>query len=189
MDERIVFTKPDGSVGVEIPTGEVPITEIMAQVQSRPGLTNIRQIDKSQLPDRDFRNAWDDSNPEKFVGINLAKAKNIKIKEAHEKCEDALRVITDKYSEAEQKTWHRQYSEAKAHIADPLAVNPIAYLNPLADARGITVAEMANIIIRKADDFDLTSITEISKRQAMEKAITAIDSVTGSIDDLTAITF
>lgn len=80
MNERIVFTNPDGSVGVLIPTGEIPVSEVM--VKDVPaGATNVRQITTAELPqDRLFRNAWDDSNPENFIGTNLTKAKEI----AHE---------------------------------------------------------------------------------------------------------
>ena len=40
--------------------------------------TDARIIDVSDLPvNRNYRNAWDDSNPESFVGVNTAKAGEI----------------------------------------------------------------------------------------------------------------
>lgn len=76
--DRIVFTNEDGSVGVVIPTGEVPTSEVLVRTKNSPGVTNIRQVTVEELPqNRKFRNAWDDTNPENFVGINLTKAKDI----------------------------------------------------------------------------------------------------------------
>lgn len=78
---RIVYTNADGSVSVVIPTGEVSVAELKATVVP-VGATNVREITTAELPsDRVFRAAWDDSNPENFVGVNLAKAKLV----AHEK--------------------------------------------------------------------------------------------------------
>ena len=80
MNERIVFTNPDGSCGVLIPTGEISIEKVMAK-DVPAGATNARQITIAELPaDRLFRGAWDDSNPENFIGTNLVKAQAI----AHE---------------------------------------------------------------------------------------------------------
>ena len=80
MNERIVFTNPDGSVGVIIPTGEIPTNEVMAK-DVPTGALNARLTDITALPaDRLFRGAWDDSNPENFIGTDLVKAKEI----AHE---------------------------------------------------------------------------------------------------------
>jgi len=78
MDKRIVFTTPDGSCGIEIPSGEITMETLTAKVQARKDITNIRQITTAELPvDRLFRSAWDDSNPENFIGTNLIKAQAI----------------------------------------------------------------------------------------------------------------
>lgn len=82
MDDRIVFTNPDGSCGILIPSKNSGLTidEIMAK-DVPAGATNVRKITTAELPaDRLFRNAWDDSNPEEFIGLDLTKAKGI----AHE---------------------------------------------------------------------------------------------------------
>lgn len=79
--QKIVFTNPDGSVGIIIPTGELPIEEVMKK-DVPVGATNARYIDDVDLPqDRMFRNAWDDSNPEQFIGVDMVKVGEI----AHEK--------------------------------------------------------------------------------------------------------
>ena len=75
--ERIVFTNPDGSCGVDIPTGDITIESLIGRVKAR-NVTNVRQITIAELPqDRLFRGAWDDSNPENHIGIDLAKAQAI----------------------------------------------------------------------------------------------------------------
>ncbi len=77
MNERIIFTKPDGSCGVLIPTGVISI-DALIEKDVPDGCTNIRKITVNELPvDRVFRNAWDDSNAEDFVGIDIGKAVSI----------------------------------------------------------------------------------------------------------------
>lgn len=57
------------------------IAEIAAK-DTPADAVNPRTITVAELPaSRLFRNAWDDSNPEDFVGVNLAKAQEI----AHDK--------------------------------------------------------------------------------------------------------
>lgn len=75
-NERIVYTRPDGGVSVVIPTGEVDIDTLMRKVVPADA-TGVRKCTTADLPDRVFREAWDDSNPENFVGVNLVKAKEI----------------------------------------------------------------------------------------------------------------
>lgn len=56
-DQRIVFTNPDGTVGVVIPAPGISIESQMHVVPA--DATNIRSIDASTLPaDRLFRAAW-----------------------------------------------------------------------------------------------------------------------------------
>jgi len=83
-DQRIVFTV----AGDEVPTKvlapgfrvdengnkrRTTVAEMQADVPV--GATAVREITTAELPaNRNYRNAWDDSNPENFVGINAAKA-------------------------------------------------------------------------------------------------------------------
>lgn len=77
MNERIVYTKPDGSCAIIIPTGELSIAKVKKKDVPKDAI-NVRQITIAELPqDRLFRGAWDDSNPEEFIGIDLDKAKQI----------------------------------------------------------------------------------------------------------------
>lgn len=89
MNERIIHTRPDGSVAVTIPadnaivsdgqggTRKLTADEIMAKDVPNDS-TNVRMATIAEVPsDRLFRDAWDDSNPEPVIGVNVAKAKEI----------------------------------------------------------------------------------------------------------------
>lgn len=79
MNDRIVYTNPDGSCAVVVPAPNSGLTidEIMAK-DVPAGAINPRKITTAELPaDRLFRGAWDDSNPEDFIGTDLVKAKEI----------------------------------------------------------------------------------------------------------------
>jgi hypothetical protein len=78
-DQRIVYTRPDGGVSVVVPSPKSKLTMEEHIAKAVPAdATNVRQITTAELPaDRLFRGAWDDSNPEDFVGVNLTKAKEI----------------------------------------------------------------------------------------------------------------
>jgi len=57
---------------------KIGFLELVKNKDTPIGSSNIRQITTTELPaDRLFRSAWDDSNPENFVGIDLAKAQLI----------------------------------------------------------------------------------------------------------------
>lgn len=73
---RIVFTNPGGSVGVLIPTGEVPIEAVMAK-DVPDDASNARFITTDDLPNRTFRNAWTDGLPGEQVDVDMPKAKTL----------------------------------------------------------------------------------------------------------------
>lgn len=77
MNDRIVYTRADGGVSVITPSGDISTADVMAKDVPADAI-NPRQITVAELPqDRIFRGAWDDSNPENFIGTNLPKAKLI----------------------------------------------------------------------------------------------------------------
>lgn len=85
-NERIVYTRPDGGVSVIVP-GFIMVNgkkrhataqELLDKGHVPPDATNARVVTTAELPaNRHYRNAWDDSNPETFVGVNMTKAKEI----------------------------------------------------------------------------------------------------------------
>lgn len=127
--------------------------------------------------DKEFRDAWVINAGQ--LDYDMVKAKEIKTKETNALCEEALKVITDQYSEAEMKTWDIQ--EAEARSADP---EP-PFLVGLSAASGKSVADLKAKIIQNADAFKTISAQQIGRRQAMEAAIEAAT----TIEELKAVTF
>ena len=65
---------------------------------------------------------------------------------------EAARVMKDlagDYLDEERETWPTQVAEARAVLADPEALTPM--LGPLADARGLTMPEMAERVLGLSD--------------------------------------
>lgn len=62
-----------------------------------------------------------------------------------------LDLIGAGYSTQERETWTRQIEEARAVIADATASAPI--LTPRAAARGVTITEMAQLVLTLADQY------------------------------------
>lgn len=71
-DERIIYTMPDGNVAVVIPTGEIPIDQVLAK-DVPSGMTGLI-VDVSAIPtDRSFRNAWKQNGREIEHDMNKAR--------------------------------------------------------------------------------------------------------------------
>jgi len=78
MNQRIVYSTPDGGVAVVIPSGELPIEQVLAK--DVPEGVEAEIVEIADVPsDRTFRGAWEKSG--RNVVTNLTKAKDI----AHEK--------------------------------------------------------------------------------------------------------
>ena len=76
MTQTIIFTNSNGGVSVCIPTGELPINEVLAK--DCPAGAQI--VDDSALPqgaDAQFFDAWELANGQ--VSVNFEKAKAIKL--------------------------------------------------------------------------------------------------------------
>ena len=57
MNQRIIYSNPDGTVAVIIPTGELPIEEVAAK--DVPAGVAYEIVEDDTIPsDRFFRNAW-----------------------------------------------------------------------------------------------------------------------------------
>jgi hypothetical protein len=84
---------------------------------------------------------------------------------------ESMSSILDAYPEAERLTWDKQEDEARAWIADDTTATP--YLDGLAAARGIALAEVAARVIEKSDAFMAASSAATGKRQRLIEAIEA----------------
>lgn len=80
MSKKIVYTTPEGTVHVIHPVGNAKMKDVESNIPK--DAVNVRKVTADMLPkSRLYRNAWDDSNPEDFVAVNGAKAKQV----AHER--------------------------------------------------------------------------------------------------------
>lgn len=86
-----------------------------------------------------------------------------------------LNAILRDYPEAETKTWDKQEQEARAWAADNTATAPL--LTEIANARGLTLAELVPRVIAKADAWMQLSGAATGKRQALEEQIEAATTV------------
>lgn len=78
MNQRIIYSTPDGGVAVVIPSGEVPIEQLIGR--DVPAGVDYEVVDVDAVPsDRTFRGAWVKGNG--VIDHDIAKAQEI----AHEK--------------------------------------------------------------------------------------------------------
>lgn len=71
MSQVIIFTNDNGGVSVCVPTGELPIQQVLAK--DCPAGAVI--VNAASLPSNEFFNAWEQTDG--VVTVNLTKAKNI----------------------------------------------------------------------------------------------------------------
>ena len=90
-----------------------------------------------------------------------------KLSEINTACEATLAAVKAGYPDSEVLSWSVQETEARAYALDD--TKPIPFLTALADARGVTVANLVALIIAKADAFAGISGSLIGKRQKLEK--------------------
>ncbi len=112
----------------------------------------------------------------------LTERKAAKTSELNHAYESALAKLVAGYPEAEQKSWARQEAEATAYTADNSASTP--FLSALASERGITVAQLAPLVLANAQAFAQASAVLTGRRQKARDAIAdaanvaALDAVT-----------
>lgn len=85
-----------------------------------------------------------------------------------------ISAITSAYPQSEIDTWSTQEAEAIAYQADPAAAVP--FLTSQALARGITVADLATLIVTKAATYKLAVGAALGKRQSLDEQIDAASS-------------
>jgi len=98
-----------------------------------------------------------------------------------EACEETLSTITSAYPVSERDTWEIQRQEALAWQADNAAYIP--FINALATARGISVAEHASRILIKAEAYQVAAAAAIGKRQRLEDNLNTIVADAALTDD------
>ena len=98
--------------------------------------------------------------------VTLATTKADKLSEINAACDGLLNALTATYPDWEISTFDKQESEALAYTADPTASTPL--LSALAQARGISLPNLVERVLAKADAFAVASGFIIGQRQALE---------------------
>jgi len=87
-------------------------------------------------------------------------------------CDYQGSLLSSGYPETEVKSWFKQEAEARAWLVNNLEPTPL--LSAMANARGITITDMVQRVIVKADAFAGAAGTIIGMKQAKEDQITSI---------------
>lgn len=92
MNQRIIYTTPEGGIAVVVPSGELPIEQVLAK--DVPSGTQAEIVDLSVIPsDRTFRGAWVKSG--QSIIHDMSKAKEI----AHNKRRAARAIEFEPHDE------------------------------------------------------------------------------------------
>lgn len=76
-----------------------------------------------------------------------------------------LKLIVSQYHEKEQLTWSEQINEARAFVADNAAITPL--MDGIATGRNISRADMAQVIIQKAEGYAIASGEVLGAQSAL----------------------
>lgn len=104
MEKRIVFTNPDGSVGVIIPAKKtkLSIEEIMRK-DVPSGAVSAEIVDVAEVPsDRSYRNAWSFDHGQKKFGHDMSKAKELHKEKLRVLREPKLKQLDIDYQKADE---------------------------------------------------------------------------------------
>ena len=105
----------------------------------------------------------------------LKDAKAAKLAEINAAADRAIATLTATYPDREIATFDKQESEARAYAADPMSSTP--FLSALAEARGISLPDLVERVLAKADTFAVASGSIIGQRQALEDRLDACTTV------------
>ena len=110
----------------------------------------------------------------------LEQTKAAKLSEINKAADAAIATLTATYPDRELTTFDKQEAEARAYAADATASTPL--LSALAEARGISLPDLVERVLAKADAFAVASGSIIGQRQALEDrldACTTLEEVQG----------
>lgn len=102
-------------------------------------------------------------------------AKEAKILEIKKSCDTAVKKLAESYPDCEIQSWPQQVKEAEALSADPQFVAPL--LTAIAEARGLSVTELASRVLSKMNAYAAASGTLIGHRQMIESLIDLAETV------------
>ena len=119
MAQVIIFTNENGGVSVCVPTGELPIEQVLAKDCPEGAII----VDSDTLPNNDFFNAWELNDT--TVTVNFAKAKNI--------TKDRLRAERISLLAAQDVAFQRALEEGKDTTAIVAEKQRLRDITKLAD--------------------------------------------------------
>lgn len=127
-------------------------------------------------------NAPDEQVNQLIAGYNPWPAeKAVKFAEIDSDFESAVSSLTAGWPQHEIQTWSKQEAEARAFTANPASPTPM--LATIASTRGLTVAELAQRVIRDADAFTNASAYYVGLRHKARQRVQALPD-SGAIDIL-----
>lgn len=106
-----------------------------------------------------------------YPELSLDEAKAAKLSEINAATNRAIATLTATYPDREISTFDKQEAEARAYAVDPTASTPL--LSALAKARGISLPDLVERVLAKADAFAVASGSIIGQRQALEDRLDA----------------
>jgi len=185
---------------VRYPDGRLYRTDSLPPVYAVPGFTDQRiggecpdgYIVMSGPRPEDIKNTngfvittWiaDDTGvwvPVSTMTLEIMKAN--KLAEINTLCDDLINALVSTYPKYEISTFDKQEIEARAYMADATASTPL--LIALATARGISLSDLVNRVVTKADAFAKASGFIIGQCQALKDRL---DTCT-TIEEVQAIT-
>ena len=98
--------------------------------------------------------------------IDLNRLLNEKLKELKSAAQGEANELVSGYPDFEKITWTDQEREARDWTADNTTPTPV--LSVIANARSLSITELASRVIEKADTFRATAAQIAGKRQALE---------------------
>ncbi|RUM91065.1 MAG: hypothetical protein DSZ27_07340 [Thiomicrospira sp.] len=117
---------------------------------------------------------------------SLAEALDAKSKQIDIESQKFIDANIPSYPNFEMLTFEKQESEARAYIADNTVSTPV--LTPIATERGMTVLDLADKVITKANAFTALSASVAGQRQKYQDQLAAAyDGGNGSLSAINAI--
>lgn len=84
----------------------------------------------------------------------LSQLKAELIKSEHYRFSEGIKTLKKSYSEVEIESWDQQVREAESYVADN--TTKVILLESISESRGVSVEDLANRIISKADNYKVS---------------------------------
>lgn len=92
-------------------------------------------------------------------------AKTAKLLEINSACDAAMKEYVKDYPDLEIDTFDEQLKEANAYTVDNSAATPV--LTIISEKRGLTLAEIVQRVLAKAEEFKVAAASAVGQRQAL----------------------